>query len=379
MSDNKNDDNMDDVVTMVDVLNEEEEKEKEYYAVLGAGDSKCCTYPKGYIKRQALYSCLTCIPESRNDPSKRAGVCLACYYNCHEGHEVVELYTKRNFRCDCGNSKFLNATQKSCNLEPCERDPVNQYNDYNQNFSGLYCTCHRPYPDAEDPIDDTMIQCCLCEDWFHERHLGTAVPSAYDEMICNDCMKSYEFLKLYIDLMIRKDSDKTKSETGDNSTVDIETVPAPEEPADKKRKLDNMVCHKPTNVQLTYANGATFWKEAWRNMLCHCSQCMDMYKALKIEYIVDQEDPVKVYEEKGTNRLATDRTLYERGMSALTSLDRTKQVHLLSGFKSMQEKLSEYLSEFARDQRVVTKADIEQFFNQIKNEPASVPPQNFCR
>ena len=25
-------------------------------------------------------------------------------------------------------------------------------NKYNQNFSGLYCTCHRPYPDPEDEV-----------------------------------------------------------------------------------------------------------------------------------------------------------------------------------------------------------------------------------
>lgn len=41
-----------------------------------------------------------------------AGFCLACSYHCHEGHEVFELYTKRNFRCDCGNEKFANASCK---------------------------------------------------------------------------------------------------------------------------------------------------------------------------------------------------------------------------------------------------------------------------
>ena len=30
---------------------------------------------------------------------------------------------------------------------------------YNQNFSGLYCECHRPYPDPEDPVStDCMVQ-----------------------------------------------------------------------------------------------------------------------------------------------------------------------------------------------------------------------------
>lgn len=97
---------------------------------------------QGYIKRQALYACLTCTPEARTDPTKRAAVCLACSYNCHDGHDMVELYTKRNFRCDCGTAKILAVR---CKLDEVKLDQ-NDKNSYNQNFSGLYCTCHRPYP-----------------------------------------------------------------------------------------------------------------------------------------------------------------------------------------------------------------------------------------
>lgn len=42
----------------------------------------------------------------------------------------------------------------------------NDKNTYNQNFSGVYCTCHRPYPDEQDDIQDEMIQCVFCEDWL---------------------------------------------------------------------------------------------------------------------------------------------------------------------------------------------------------------------
>lgn len=120
---------------------------------------------QGYVKRQALYACLTCVPESKTDASKRAGVCLACSYNCHDGHDLLELYTKRAFRCDCGTSKILAIR---CKLDSNKMDD-NDANVYNQNFSGLYCTCHRPYPDPDDSIADEMIQCILCEDWLHSR------------------------------------------------------------------------------------------------------------------------------------------------------------------------------------------------------------------
>lgn len=51
--------------------------------VLGGDDGDECTYSKGYLKRQAIFSCLTCTPEGN------AGFCTACSLSCHEGHEVT--------------------------------------------------------------------------------------------------------------------------------------------------------------------------------------------------------------------------------------------------------------------------------------------------
>lgn len=186
----------DKVVTMMDVLQEQQEFEDDANAVLGASDDKNCTYPKGYIKRQALYACLTCCNEAKTDPTKRAGVCLACSLLCHENHDLIELYTKRNFRCDCGNPKF--------NTHPCQftssKTDLNEDNIYNQNFSGLYCPCHRPYPDPDTTLeDDDMIQCIICEDWLHASHLEATVPAndQYSEMVCKGCMEKNEFLHDY--------------------------------------------------------------------------------------------------------------------------------------------------------------------------------------
>ena len=97
--------------------------------VLGNADDKNCSYHSGgYMKRQALYSCLTCIKDSSEESkgcfeSEGAGICLACSLHCHEDCELVELYTKRNFRCDCGNSKLDN----KCKLAN-DKAPVNEKN-----------------------------------------------------------------------------------------------------------------------------------------------------------------------------------------------------------------------------------------------------------
>ena len=46
-------------------------------------------------------------------------MCLACSLHCHDGHDLYELYTKRHFRCDCGNDKFPGFT---CTLNPVSTD-----------------------------------------------------------------------------------------------------------------------------------------------------------------------------------------------------------------------------------------------------------------
>ena len=106
-------------VTMVDVLQDEESLEADAKAVLGNADDKNCTYHSGYMKRQALYSCLNC----QKSDSEGAGICLACSYHCHENCDLVELYTKRDFRCDCGNSKMSN----ECTLTK-DKSPTNDKN-----------------------------------------------------------------------------------------------------------------------------------------------------------------------------------------------------------------------------------------------------------
>ncbi|KAI3929324.1 hypothetical protein MKX01_006560 [Papaver californicum] len=184
-------------VSIQEYLKDVEEQELEADLVLGGDEGKECTYSKGYMKRQAIFSCLTCTPDGN------AGVCTACSLSCHDGHEIVELWTKRNFRCDCGNSKF---GEFYCKLM-ADREPVNSENSYNQNFKGAYCTCHLPYPDPDVEEQVEMIQCCVCEDWLHENHLGfepsDKIPRdeegepLYEDFICLACAKKVSFLSLY--------------------------------------------------------------------------------------------------------------------------------------------------------------------------------------
>ena len=192
---------------------------------------------QGYIERQALYACITCTPDAVKDEKKRAGICVGCSMECHDGHELIELYTKRNFRCDCGTSKILAVR---CKLAPLLRED-NDKNTYNQNFGGVYCICKRPYPDPEDDIEDEMIQCIICEDWYHSRHLESAGPASteFEEMVCAGCVKQNEFLHCYSHLSVTAVAPTKISKSDEKDTVDIVTTPNNAEKTNKIESTSN--------------------------------------------------------------------------------------------------------------------------------------------
>jgi len=212
-------------ITMLDVIEREDKLEDEASAVLGFSDEKNCTYPKGYISRQALYSCATC----SDGPDNYAAICLACSLECHENHELFELYTKRNYRCDCGNDKFKKGFECKLMDKQTRKAPLNENNKYNHNFSGLYCTCNKRYPpdesDDSPEASDEMLQCIVCEDWYHSRHLqAKELPAKFDELICGSCADRLEFVHYYKDMDTKEIAASDPEEQGvKNEQVILET------------------------------------------------------------------------------------------------------------------------------------------------------------
>lgn len=160
-------------------------------------DPDACTYIKGEL-RQQVYACLTCSRANGNVP---IGVCYSCSIQCHSTHDLVELFTKRKFVCDCGTTKMAKTSNGACRLRLHDRteqhkthsvprprtgsgpssrshllvefpaeDIPSLGNLYNHNFEGRFCECKRVY----NPLEETgnMHQChfgFVCgEDWFHE-------------------------------------------------------------------------------------------------------------------------------------------------------------------------------------------------------------------
>ncbi|XP_033371242.1 putative E3 ubiquitin-protein ligase UBR7 isoform X2 [Parus major] len=331
------------VVSLAEVLAENEELEKEARAVLGGSDHERCSYSQGAVKRQALYACSTCTPPG----AEPAGICLACSYECHGTHRLFELYTKRNFRCDCGNSKFKN------------------------------------------------LQCKLLP------HLGAVPPESGDfhEMVCQACMKRCHFLWAYASqfavppltkansledegiVLKVEESEEQKKEIKKESGVEHhdtkeekqseqfnepstssgpacpEVVTKSEEPLCKLKELQS----KPFVKKDT----ATFWPSNWRSKLCTCEDCLKMYSELEVQFLTDECDTVLAYENKGTSDQETERR--DPLMDTLNSMNRVQQVELICEYNDLKTELTDYLRRFADEGTVVKREDIQNFFEEFQS------------
>ncbi|GAV07473.1 hypothetical protein RvY_17302 [Ramazzottius varieornatus] len=333
-------------------FNYSEDDEEDVAAVLGDCDDKECSYSKGYLKRQALYSCVTCYDKSK----EMAGICLACTYNCHDGHEFVELYTKRNFRCDCGNSKFSGL---ACKLAP-EKDVLNEKNQYTHNFMNEYCVCNRPYPDPARQEQLVQVQCTFCEDWFHMEHVlkdtsdleeCLAIPQS---LVCQACLVKHPFTQYYV------------AEEGDlDFEFDAEANAC---------KVDGCALKflQQKFPELPPVESAGWTPMDWYKEICRCEDCKEMYAAQKVEFLLDYEESVEFYEEKGREKAAeAKRKERESGTAmqeVMSGMGRFQQIEFASSVLSMQSNLSSFMREINDRGEAVTAEQIRQFFEGEKEK-----------
>lgn len=168
-------------------------------------DASKCTYEMGAL-RQQVYVCRT----------HNVGICYSCSIQCHTHCDIVELFTKRRFTCECGTEKDSNVGENGlrCQLRKnTEADIASLANRYGHNFQGQFCSCDKEYDPESDVV---MLQCILgteCnEDWYHDHCISgyEEVPDlsgkcsigmslkkippleSFDAFICWKCTKKYD-------------------------------------------------------------------------------------------------------------------------------------------------------------------------------------------
>lgn len=221
-----------------------------------------CTNSLGPL-RQSVFACLTCTPPPASPYQQftPAGVCYSCSISCHGEHNLVELFTKRDFVCDCGTTRLGNsATPCSLRLNAetgrkggVMGEEARQGNKYNQNFAGKFCGCGEEYDPEKEK--GTMFQCLglgtvedggCGEDWWHP-----------------ECLMGLPRSKV-------EDKPKTAESNGALETVKEETEHATEQPdnngapADREHEhmdeaplppgfpaeddFDHLICYKCVNA-----------------------------------------------------------------------------------------------------------------------------------
>jgi E3 ubiquitin-protein ligase UBR7 len=221
-------------------------------------------------------------------------------------------------------------------------------NVYNHNYEGLYCWCEKEYKGEE--IEGDMFQCLDCQDWFHDLCLLNK-PARFGSFVCKECVVKHPFLQSYKEYpeFVFLNHDETASE-----------------PPSKKQRTELKVtlhtgCRLTSHVepQNLLENHNLFLSGEWRNLLCQCEKCADLHTSLPF---LDLEEDYEIDDNQSVV------SLEEAGMNELAKMGREKAIEGVHAYNDLKEGLMEFLKDFARDGRVVEKADIDGFFERKTEE-----------
>ncbi|CEP63086.1 uncharacterized protein LALA0_S07e02080g [Lachancea lanzarotensis] len=349
-----------------------------------------CTYIDGGL-RQPVFSCLTC---------GEIGVCYSCSIQCHADCELVELFTKRGFTCDCGTErqtakKNVNSAYWCQLRKNTTQDIASTSNTYGPNYKGYFCDCHKQYdPDT----DSTMIQCTLgleCnEDWYHcscilrtqnlkneeEQERGEKIQldptdqipinfpklDSFEAFLCWKCVSRYK--SVFRDLLAHPRSQDLIAHKVPHKDY-LEVTNAVESNADtstddnlRKRKFDYDEDDVDQAFSVMLSPG---YKNLLQDLRSEIEKSSKIYVFLMdIAPFLAEDDPT--YEPP--NDSDDDTSTYELGTQALwPNVDKDLAAAGLKAMDGIKQKLSEFLRPFAESKQVVKEEDIRHFFK-LQNE-----------
>lgn len=107
-----------------------------------------------------------------------------------------------------------------------------------------------------------------------------------------------------------------------------------------------------------------------------------MYENEDVAFLLDSEDPVQLYEEKGKARMKEQQEHSEGEFmkNAMKNMDRVALVDCIAGFNELKEKLGEFFQKFAENKQVIRESDVREFFDGMharKKQRVGIP--QFCR
>ena len=343
-----------------------------------------CTHTRGYV-RQLIYACKTC---------GGGGVCVGCSVSCHSDHDLVELFHRRHFRCDCGTpnlyrhrpmTPYKQKTGYPEGAKPCSLrlhdsnkgwDIPNDENVYTKNFDGQFCVCQRgQHYDPETEKED-MFQCLVCEEWLHESCTSLYPKGAtkplisqddFDTMICDACVRKEKtaLLQAYLGQpgwLVVLPIENGWEVVG--SSPDLEIL------ASRKRaRLDSDTCQQPTPLVDPHAHAHrmdVYLSSQFRQALCRCAGCTQKWQKI-YPFVFEEEEtyePSEPEETDDTNSNASTSSSYDRAVAALSHLPRMQMIESLHAYQNLRDALFDHLRPYAENHELVSEETVRAFFEQ---------------
>ncbi|KAJ3293234.1 hypothetical protein HDU79_000603 [Rhizoclosmatium sp. JEL0117] len=414
--------------TAIDFLASQEQLERDAAAALPHEIDQCSF--GGGAQTQQIFSCLTCRGPETN---ANVGVCYACFVQCHTSHEVVELFERRDFVCDCGSS----VCPVKCTLQQKSVGVLNSTNKYDHCFNNIFCYCKQPYDHEKEPDDSFMMHCIVCEDWFHDRCVKNCPDEdAFDEFVCKNCVANNPWLWTYENLtenmvFVGEDEDdagdsgngkeklsklmtpsrkrqastendtdtdslrppssvnkRVRQSTSSSSSSSSSTLaPSPtlpsSIPAISNSLLANVsnlpiTCKLPVPLSSSLSAKTVshlYCLDGWREDLCACPSCKDFLATTKpysLLYLLPPSASSPTSPVKPLQRpdLDAHKSLLDLSFSALNKIPRVKAIEGVHAYERMAAFAKEYFKQFADEGRVVTSEDVVGMFEELKRRDA---------
>lgn len=193
-------------------------------------------------------------------------------------------------------------------------------------------------------------------------------------MICFSCVGDHEFLSNYAGLSITN----VKEATADDKEVDVDqdnaaAAVATSDNSHKPESDSTKDCKKP---EKKINSGTLFWTDpSWRNSLCTCDTCLEMYGDENVLYLLDNEDPLPVYEEKG--KAKTQGVIEDQDKKLLGSMGHVQLIETIAGYNELKNNMAEFFRGFAEKKRIIREEDVREFFEEMqakKRQRTEMPP-----
>ncbi|OBA19432.1 hypothetical protein METBIDRAFT_46278 [Metschnikowia bicuspidata var. bicuspidata NRRL YB-4993] len=355
-----------------------------------------CTYPRPL--RQHVFACLTC----RRASAAAVGVCYLCLIQCHSTHDLVELFSKRHFACDCGTGRMAGGAACAVRARatasggsrpfsapplPPASDIESLGNSYNHNYAGRFCSCAAPYDPALERR--TMHQCYLgdaCgEDWYHQECILGYVPGlflgprahavphfpdedAFVEFVCWRCVqrhgRAFAELVACAGVVLATRPHLAGADSADTWRSLAESGPG--EKGVKRPRRSTLPRPRPAPYSVFLAPGFHARLSALRGRLPPGSALRKLLEAFG--FLVTEEPVHQPAADGAASTPAAEGSLYDLGSTALRSLPIPQALEGLEAYDAMKEKLRGFFKDFVEKKKVVTEEEVRAFFGRMEDE-----------